>query len=65
MVAHAYNPCTWETEMGKLHKELKDSLGYRELDTNLDYKVRDPISRNKTTNNICRAGDIAQFVGVA
>lgn len=36
--------------------ELKDSLGYSELDTNLDYKVREtPISRNKQTmKHICR-----------
>lgn len=40
--------------MGKI-AELKDNLGYSELDTNLDYKVRDPISRNqKAIKHICR-----------
>jgi hypothetical protein len=49
MVAHAFNPRTWEAEEGKF--EFQGSLVYRVSSRTVKATQRNPVSKNKQTKN--------------
>jgi hypothetical protein len=52
VVAHAFNPSTWEAEAGRFRiSEFEASLVYRVSSRTARATQRNPVSENKNNNN--------------